>query len=251
MRKLSFFLVLIATSLTYVQAQKYIGVRGGLSIPNLYAATDDEISKDYKSLLAGNTGFLYEAPFIEGNDHWYMMVELDFSRISAVRKGSQPIIGESALPLYNGLAAAGVYRGGYLYGDFENKAIFDFISIPVMMKHYWGTDVRFYLAGGLSTNILMTAENFTKGQGPVTYMAYPMPQLGNIPFDGKRDIKKDVHPVNFSAILAAGITFPTGKNYFFVDGRFDFGLLPMQTDKVNGRSHPGAGIVSLGYAIAL
>ncbi|PGH39698.1 MAG: hypothetical protein CRN43_07510 [Candidatus Nephrothrix sp. EaCA] len=241
-------------------AQKFIGIRGGLSIPNLYAVTNNEISRDYKSVLSSNAGFLYEAP-IMGSDKWAIMLELDYLGVGGVRKGMQPVVSkEPAIQtLYEQLTAAGVYKGGYLYADYKNESVFGYLSIPVLVKRYFGEGIRLYLEGGMSANILLTAQNTTSGSSRIFYNNNPLQAVtpgGLVPlpaqsFDQTRSIKNDIHTMNFNVIVGAGLMFPVNKNYFFVDGRFDYGILALQKDKVNGVSNAAAGIISVGYAVSL
>lgn len=266
MRRLFVCLAFFTTPLIYSNAQKFIGVRGGLSIPNLYATTDDEISRDYESVLQKNAGFLYEGPLVKENNKWAIMVELDYLGVGGIRKGMQPVVtdGPEIQALYGQLTMAKVYRGGYLYADYENTSVFNYLSIPILLKRYFGNEggIRFYLETGLSTNILLTATNTTRNTTGNTSQLYynniPLSTVANgVPyslafnFEQSKDIKSDIQPMSFSAIAGAGLIFPVNKNHFFVDGRFDYGLLVLQRDRRNGLSHPAAGIISVGYAIAL
>lgn len=264
MRRLFVCLAFFTIPLIYSNAQKFIGVRGGLSIPNLYATTNDEISRDYKSVLQKNVGFLYEAPLLEGNDKWAIMVELDYLGVGGIRKGMQPIVTDdpNIQNVYGQLTMTKIYQGGYLYANYENTSVFNYLGIPILLKRYFGEGIRFYFEAGLSTTILLTATNTTKNttgnSSQLYYNNTPLfvpangvlhPMAFN--FEQSKDILNDIQPVNFSAIVGAGLTFPVNKNYFFVDGRFDYGLLALQKDKRNGVSHSAAGTISVGYAIAL
>jgi len=135
-----------------------LGVRGGPSIPQLSDGGND-ISRGYSSRLAPNFGLVAEYYFAS---HLSLVAEIDYSGQGGVRKGVQPITqspeGLPPLP-----------PGQYLYGDFRNESILNYLEIPLMLKvdlemcEHW----RVYAEGGLFIGFLLDAEEHTSGSSPI------------------------------------------------------------------------------------
>src|ERR1700744_5756920 len=114
----------------------WLGLKGGISIPNLSGGGDNPLSNGYISRLAANFGL--QSEFVL-QKHFSLEVELNYAGQGGQRKGVQPIT--NLPPELQQLAPI----NGYLYANFRNKAILDYLELPVMAKMTWGTTFQFYV----------------------------------------------------------------------------------------------------------
>src|ERR1700691_418139 len=125
MRKVLPILALLAflqAGHTFAQTP-WLGVHGGLSIPDLSGGSGNQLSTGYTSRLAAHFG-------IQGEWHIYhrfsLQVELNYAGQGGQRNGMQPITNLPAS--YQQL----VPPGSYLYADFDNKAVLNYLELPIL-----------------------------------------------------------------------------------------------------------------------
>ena len=80
-------LLLLLTTHTFAQAP-WLGVHGGLSIPDLRGGNGNQLSTGYTSRLAANVGLQAEWPVYH---RFSLQVELNFAGQGGQRNGIQPI----------------------------------------------------------------------------------------------------------------------------------------------------------------
>src|SRR5580658_3995757 len=130
MRKvLPIFALLVSLQTTHTFAQTpWLGVHGGLSIPDLSGGSGNQLSTGYTSRLAANFG-------IQGEWHVYhrfsLQVELNYAGQGGQRNGTQPI---TNLP--SSLQSM-VPPGSYLYANFDSKAVLNYLELPILAKFTW------------------------------------------------------------------------------------------------------------------
>jgi hypothetical protein len=242
-------LLLASGGLTQAFSQDtYVGVEGGISLPRLSGGGGNEISRGYKSRIAQNIGAFIE---IGVNNKFSVQSGLFYAGHGGKRVGVQPI----PRPI-TGLPPRP--PGEYYYADIKNVAIFNYMETPVLVKYRFGDDSgkRFYVRAGAFYGLLLDAKSSTSGTSTIYLDKDKTPLLippGNQPlpprpFDAETNIKNDVHKNNFGLTGGAGIEFPRGDNYFFVDARISYGLTTIQKDPVNGSSNTGNLLISVGYA---
>lgn len=224
----------------------WLGVRGGPSIPRL-SNGGNEISRGYNSRLAPNFGVVAEYYLTR---HVSLLAELDYSGQGGVRDGVQPITqspeGLPPLP-----------PGQYLYGDFRNESILNFLEIPVMLKADWelSDHWRVFIEGGVFIGFLLDAEEHTRGSSqiyvdqnrtPLAVNGRPLPPVS---FDSTTDNLGDLNKVNWGVTAGAGITYVfLQRHQLFLDIRGEYGLRSVQKDTAaNGNSNTGNAVFSLGY----
>jgi hypothetical protein len=238
--------LLLATGSLNAAEDLWFGLRGGPSIPRL-SSGGNEVSRDYTSRLAPNFGVVAECGLTKG---LALQLELNYSGQGGIRDGVQPIT--RTLP---GLPP--LPPGHYLYADFKNEAILNYLEVPIMLK--WRHDLsehwRCYVEGGVFFGYLLDAEQRTRGTSqlyvdanrtPLTVGGQPLPPM---PFDADTNIKDDLQDFNWGVTAGLGLAYLfTPQHQLFLDIRGEYGLRGVQRDtETNGDSNVGAAIFSIGY----
>jgi hypothetical protein len=250
MRKLLVFT--LAASALLLSAGKisaqtpWVGLHGGLSIPDLSGGSGNQLSTGYTSRLAANFG-------LQGEWHVYQRfsieVELNYAGQGGQRNGVQPI---TNLPPS---LAAEVPPGDYLYANFKNKAVLNYLELPVMARFSWGRTLIFYANGGPYMGYLLHAEEKTKGTStiyedakgdPLTIQGYPVPPQD---FTANTDITSSIKRFNVGATGGVGLALPLApRDKVFFDARFEYGFINIQKSSVDGTNNTGNVLLSLGYS---
>ena len=251
MRKVLPLLTLLAflqTGQSFAQAP-WIGVHGGLSIPDLSGGKDNQLSSNYTSRLAGNFGIQAEWPVYH---RFSLQVELNFAGQGGQRNGTQPI---TNLPPE---LQASVPPGTYLYADFKNKAVLNYLELPILAKFSWGRTLIFYANGGPYLGYLLHAEEKTKGTStiyadqkgdPLTIQGYPVPPQD---FTANTDITSSIKRFNVGITGGAGLALPIdARNKLFFDARFEYGFINIQKSSADGSNNTGNVLLSLGWSYRL
>ena len=248
MRKVLPILALLAflqTGSSFAQ-MPWLGVHGGLSIPDLSGGNGNQLSTGYTSRLAANFG-------IQGEWHVYhrfsLQVELNFAGQGGQRNGMQPI---TNLPAQYQQA---VPPGSYLYADFQNKAVLNYLELPVLARFTWGRTLQFYADAGFYAGYLLHAEEKTKGTSEIyvdqkgdalTYMGYPVPAQD---FTANTDITSSIKRFNVGVTGGVGLALPIdAHNKVFFDARFEYGFINIQKYSEDGSNNTGNLLLSLGWS---
>ena len=224
----------------------WIGLRGGPSIPRL-SSGDNEVSRGYSSRLAPNFGLMAELGLA---DHLSLQLEVDYSGQGGQRDGLQPITQSPA-----GLPP--LPPGQYLYGDFKNESILNYLEIPLMLKWHWDLSEhwRCFVEGGAFIGFLLDAEEHTRGTSQVFVDANGTPLAMNgqvlppVSFDANTDVKSDLNEVNWGIIGGVGVAYLFNQQHqILLDLRGEYGLRAVQKDTAtNGSSNTGCAVLSVGY----
>lgn len=246
----TFLLIVVSISLGQ---ETNIGVKGGLSVPNLSGSDDNVLTKNYKSRTAATFGAFIE---LGVTDKVSVQPEINYSGQGGVRKGVQPITrpiaGLPPLP-----------PGQYFFGEFENTAKLNYLEVPVLVKYKFGSrgKPRFFVNGGLFYGRLLNAKTITKGSSTIYINEQKTPLLlppagtpiPPVSFDATTDIINEVNRNNFGVTGGGGILIPSGKrNNFIIDVRVARGFWHIQKDTAtNGTSRTGNFVVSFGYVFGV
>jgi Outer membrane protein beta-barrel domain len=226
------------------EKEVHVGVKAGISLPNIVGGGGQEITRDYKSRLAPNFGGYVEWGV---KRRFSVVTEVDYAPQGGKRNGVQPIT--SPIPGLPPLPA-----GSYYFADFKNTAKLNYLEVPVLFKYRWGkgSHTGFYVNAGPYFGFLLKATQVTSGTSSVftsktrTPLPFPFPA---IPFDAKTDVTASLHRFNFGVAGGGGITFPSADNYFFIDVRASYGLTTLQKNTItDGKSRTGNLVISFGYA---
>lgn len=238
--------VLAPARSTFAQSP-WLGIKGGLSIPDLSGGGNNPLSNGWTSRLAANFGLQYECTL---HNNLGLQVELNYAGQGGKRDGMQPI---TNLPPS---LASQVPPGTYLYADFDNKAILDYLELPVMAKLSWGKTLGFYVNAGPYVGYLLSAKEKTsgtstiyedsKGQMPLTVQGYPVPPQD---FTSTTDVTSSIKRWNVGITGGAGLSWRLDRSdKLFLDARFEYGLINIQRYSDDGTNNTGNVLFSLGYA---
>jgi outer membrane protein with beta-barrel domain len=252
--KIRYFLWLLAISAapsinTFGQYM-LLGVKGGISIPNLSSGNGNPINSGYTSGLGPDFALFGE---YKVSDLFSLELSAEFSYQGGKKNGKQ------TLPVPAWLAAT--YPAGqapdYLYANFNASAEFHYLLVPLLAKlgGYLGAESpwRLYFDAGPFAGFLLSAKSVTTGSSYVyTDPGETMP-IVNAPinWDTTADIKDQLNPVNFGVAANIGLAYETGPHRFFFEVGGNYGFIVVQKDKANGENHAGAAVLRLGYAFKI
>lgn len=245
-------LVLMACSSVFGQnddREVHVGVKAGISIPNLIGGGNEEITRDYKSRVASTFGGYVD---IGVTKRFSVQAEVDYAMQGGRRNGIQPI----TMPI-PGLPV--LPAGSYFFADFKNTAKLNYIEIPVLFKYSWKRNSKpsLYVDAGPYFGYLLKATTVTRGSSTIyldkNKTPLLLPPLGQplppVSFNADTDVTSSLHRFNFGFTGGGGINFPLGGNYFFLDARASYGLTTLQKNTAtDGTSRTGNLVISIGYA---
>lgn len=228
-----------------------IGVKGGISIPNLTSGKSyDPINSGYKSGLGPDIAIFADYPIngllsIEGS--------LEYCSQGGVKNGKQ------ALPVPGW--AAGYFPPGqvppYLYANFDASAKINYLMVPVLAKFGFDLDAggswRAYADLGPFVGFLLSAKSVTKGSSYVYGDAGETMPITPVPvsFDTTADIKNQLNSTNYGIAGNIGIAYQFGQHQVFLEAGGNFGFRVIQKNSADGQNRTGAAVVRLGYAFTL
>jgi hypothetical protein len=252
--KIRYFLCLIALSSAFSDSgfgqYMLLGIKGGVSIPNLSSGNSNPINSGYTSGLGPDFA-------VFGEYKVSSLFSLELSAEFSYQGGKK--MGKQALPVPDWLAAT--YPPGqapdYLYANFNASAEFHYLLVPLLAKFggYLGEESPFklYADVGPFVGFLLSAKSVTSGTSHVYADAAETMPITNTPiiFDTTADIKSQLNPTNFGVAANIGLAYETGPHRFFFEVGGNYGFIIVQKDKANGENHAGAAVLRLGYAIKI
>jgi Outer membrane protein beta-barrel domain len=230
-------------------AQIFLGVQGGLSIPNISGGTN-EISQGYTSRSAPNIGIFMEYQL---SNNFSIQPEINYDGQGGQRNGLQPITNSELPPNPN---------GPYYYADFKNVSILNYLEIPVLLKYaFGGESIRFQVNLGPYVGFLLNAKEESSGTSLIyidknrTPLMVPLPpdyqQYGEVQqsFDATTNVYESLNKINFGAAGGIGLIYPLSATdciNFCV--RFTYGFTNIQKYSEDGKNHTGNVVISVGYS---
>lgn len=243
----SIFLFLVQAS----QAQVRIGVHGGLSIPDLHGG-NNIISEGYASRLAPNFGISADIP-VGGN--FSIEPQVNFDGQGGQRNGIQPITTASLGPLPPGV---------YYYASFDNTSILNYMEIPVLAQYTFPLGIMsLHVDAGPYAGFLLNATQKTNGTSSIYVDSKGDPlvipngsggftSIPPQPFDTSTSVSSSIHSFNFGIEGGVGIRLPiSGMSDLSLNLYGLYGLTDIQKYAVDGTSHTGNLIISVGYSYKL
>jgi hypothetical protein len=223
----------------------YLGVKGGIGIPNLKAGSGaSEISKGYSSRLGPYFG-------VFGDFHltrvFSLQPEINYSSQGGKKDGRQAIPAQE----FNPQAPANTF----VYANYKSNAKLNYIEVPVLAKFTFplGEKWNFIVDAGPYVGFLASAKNVTSGSSYVyadrdeQQALTPQP----VPFDSTDDIKDQIHTANVGIQGGVGLSLKLNESYLFVHAGGNYGFMNIQKNPINGKNHTGAATVVVGYALRL
>lgn len=252
--------ILIATTVlsfiivSKISAQNAIGIKGGISIPNLTAggSQQNEINSGYSSSLGPDFAVFYEATL---SKQFSLSTQLEYSAQGGKKNGFQ------ALPTPSDLAPYFTYQNrpvpDVVYATFDSKAKINYLMLSELAKvnfPFNKSPLSFYVEVGPFAGLLVSAHQLTSGtsdiyadkgkQEDITQNA----QQSAVSFDNNQDIKDQLHKGNFGVEGDVGFALNLGMSKIFIEGGGNYGFLNIQKGTENGKNHIGAAMVRVGYA---
>ena len=226
-----------------------LGIKAGISIPNLQSSGDNPVSSGWSSRLGPYAGIVSE---LQLTDKLYLQGELNYSSQGGKKDGVQ------AIPTtgYEAFFPPGTTVPPYLYADFYSEGIFGYLELPILLKVDFrlGEKVSFFVNGGPYFGYLLHAKSVTSGSSNVYYdVELTQPFLAApISFDQTMDIESELKTFNFGIQGGIGLALnlPNESKLMLTVGG-NYGLIPIQKDEVNGKNNIGAATATLGYLFKL
>lgn len=287
MKKIQLLAGLLIFSLCAYSQTVNVGIRGGLSIPNIVSGGDNPLSKGYSSRIAGEGGIFAELGI---NNYVSFRLGVEYSGQGGRRDGIQAILSEQVMAGITAGMGGGNPAGmdvildqmasdipKIIYADVKNTAAFDYLIVPVSIQI--GTNAnnrwRVYANAGPFVSFLLHGKQTTKGQSKM-YMdadksktlwdhipAEKQPVIeGSVPelayvlqngtdFGSTEVITSDLNPVNAGIQGDIGLSYRHERHRIFIEIGGNYGFIKMQKDKSNGSNRIGAATVMVGYAIRI
>lgn len=270
MKKLNklFLVVCILGITTSIAQETKIGVRLGVGLPNLKSKDDNIYSKDYETVAGFDGGFFLDYGLTE---NFSIKTELYYARKGGERNGMQPIPPAQLDPQLEMISG-----GQPVWATFDNRAVFDYIGIPVLAKYEWhlGDKWGVYANAGFYVEFILSPKQETSGtsqlyydeagtipvtvpvnvnpdpDGPPIYMDFPLPAVD---LTATTDINDDLANMDFGAMFGGGVTYALNDtSELLFDFRGSYGFIPLQNDTTTyGTVHMGSFAFSLGYAYTI
>jgi len=230
------------------EAQNFaLGVRGGISIPNLTAGggTDNPLNTGYSSRSGQDAGIFAEFKF---SKLFSLQAMAEYSGQGGKKDGFQAFTPPAILsPMF---PPGQVPQ--YLYANYNSEAKLNYLMIPVLAKFGWDfgkSPWRIYVDAGPFIGFLLSAKQVTSGESqlytdPSGQQALP---LGQQSFANTQDIKNQLHSTNFGIEGNVGLNYRFGPNNIFIEGGGNYGFLNIQKGSQNGKNNTGAATADLGY----
>ena len=219
----------------------WLGVHGGISIPDLRGSETDIFSQGFTSRLGPFFGVSAE---FELASRFSLVTGLNYTSQGGQRTGLQII---TDIP-------SGVPSDMPLYANFKNETILDYIELPLLGRMTFGNKVRFFLTAGPYVGYLVRAKAVTSGSSLIyldeagTQPIVPSP----ISFDAKTDVIDSLKRWNAGLYGGVGVGFMVGPGDIVLEAHFQLGLLRIQKDvATSGDTKTGAVVVSVGYSFPL
>jgi hypothetical protein len=281
MKKIKLLAGLLLFGLCSYSQTVSIGIRGGLSVPNIVAGGDNPLSKGYSSRIAEDGGLFAELGI---NNHVSFRLGVEYSGQGGKRNGIQAM---PAGQIMSGIAASGntpgmdvilgqmtSYLSDIVYVDVKNTAKFDYLMIPVSAQIGTNANSRWraYVNAGPFVSFLLHGKQTTKGQSKIYIAADKSKTLwdnippamqaiiGSIPplasvlqngtdFGSTEVITQDLNPINVGVQGDVGLSYRHDRHRVFIEIGGNYGFIKMQKDKSNGSNRIGAASIMIGYAI--
>ena len=249
------FVFMVFTTKIYSQysdeGYNYIGIKGGISIPNLSAgSSDNPLNSGYSSRLGPDFAIFFEKGLSE---KFSFMPQLEYSSQGGQRKGLQ------ALPtppeIAEVLTQLGLPVSPYVYADFNTEVKLNYLMLSALAKFNWRlgqeSAFSFYVEAGPFAGLLLSAHDITSGSSNIYLDEQKQQQLTQDAqsFDYDVDFKDELHTGNFGVTGDLGLSFDLTGSRLFIEGGGNYGFVSIQKDSENGKNHTGAATVRIGYAI--
>jgi hypothetical protein len=224
----------------------HIGLKGGLSVPNLSSgSTISGVSSGYRSISGPDFAIFSEFKL---NKKFSLETSIEWSRWGGQTDGIQKIpTSEYPSFLPPGSSAENVYA------NFVGVAKLDYVMLPVLLKYTIPLDHaghwKFYFDGGLFGAYMLSATGSVSGSSKIYYDKEETQPVDEHVFtvDSSSDIKSRLHTGNFGITGNLGINYQLKRSSVFAEFGGSYGLVNLQKDEHNGVSHARALVIRIGF----
>ena len=242
-------IILLLTSITASAQNFTLGVKGGISIPNLSAGGSNQtpLNTGYSSRQGPDFDIFGEFKI---SDLFSIQPGIEYSSQGGKKDGLQAFTTPAEV---QAMFPAG-QAPPYLYANYNSEAKINYLMIPVLAKFGWdfskSSPWRVYVGTGPFVSFLLSAHQVTSGNSPFYTDAGGTQALpgGSQSFAGNQDIKSQLANNNIGVEGDLGLSYKFGPSAIFIEGGFNYGFLNIQTVAADGKNNTGAATVQLGYS---
>lgn len=256
-------ILLVVFTIQYAHSQSpiYLGVKGGISIPNLSAGSSgtNVWNEGYSSRIGPNIGILAE---FQLSPLFSIQPEINYIGEGGKRNGIQPFtIPDKYVEIYQ---QAFQTDKDYTFADFKNISRINYLQIPILAKFNFALNsnkkLRFYAQAGPYVAFLVGAKQIIKTDNLKVYQDKDGKQeisqdlvagFFGTTLDSTVEAKDDLHKANIGVQGSIGFSYDIGRGKLFIQGGGNYGFIDIQKGNKHGKNHVGAGAVALGYALKL
>lgn len=249
MKKTIYSLLVLGFYCVSCQAQNItLGVRGGISIPDLSAGRGNQnpLNTGYNSRLGPDAAVYVEFKF---SDLFSLQPMIEYSSQGGKKDGLQAFTTPDQL--------ADMFPPGqapqYLYANYNSEAKLNYLLIPVLAKVGWNvkhSPFRIYIDAGPFLGLLISAHQVTSGQSQLYTDPggrQPLPG-GAQSFDDNINVRNSLHRVNAGIEGNLGVSYKIGRGSVFLEGGANYGFFNIQRNSVDGKNETGAAVATIGYS---
>ena len=228
-----------------------IGVRGGISIPNLSAGGSNQnpLNTGYSSRFGPDAGVYAEYAF---SSLFSLQAMAQYSSQGGKKNGLQafPTPAELSAEFPAGQAPT------YLYANFKSEAKINYLMIPLLGKFsfpFHHSPWKLYADAGPFVGFLLSAKQVTSGQSEFFLDPagqQPLPG-GSQSLDNTQNIKSQLHGTNFGVEGNVGLQYRFGRSAIFIEAGGNYGFVNIQKGTANGKNNTGAATGDIGYNFTL
>jgi hypothetical protein len=222
------------------QTEDYIGIKGGISIPNLSSNGSEQnpMNTGYSSRVGSDLAIFFEK-----------RVTKVFSIVPMFEYSSQGGKKDGLQAFVNPFGPTPTY----LYANYKSEAKLNYLMLAALAKFSWPLGPRspysIYADGGPFGALLISAHQYVNGSSAI----YADPEMqtelfSEQSFNSTQDIKSDLHKGNFGVEGDLGIALKVKNGKLFLEGGFNYGFINIQKGTENGKNQTGAATVRIGYA---
>jgi hypothetical protein len=243
------FVLLNATNILLAQNQIEIGIKGGLSIPNLTSGnSNNPINSGYSSRLGGDFAVQYEYYL---SKRFSIQPQLEYSQQGGKKNGNQAFSVPAEMQMQFPTDAV----PQYLYANYNSVAKINYLMLPILAKYHLnlGSKWQLYAGVGPFVSTVLSAKNISTGSSNIYLDSRQTQQISPVAqsFERNEDIKSELRSFNagISGLLGLSYKLPTGA--IFIEGGGNYGLVDIQKNGTNGNNKTGAAIINIGYLIRI
>lgn len=232
-------------SICYSQSRIDVGVKAGLSIPNLTSgSSDNPISTGYSSRLDADAAVHVE---IYLNDRLSVQPQLEYSSQGGKKSGTQAFTlpDEMAQQFPPGQAPQ------YVYATYKSVAKMNYLMLPVFAKYHFIQGKRWnaYAAAGPFVSLLINAKNVTTGSSLIYLDSKKTQPITNKAqsFDYTDNVRDELRHFNAGISGHLGLSYKLEQGRVFIEAGGNYGFIDIQKNDVNGKNKTGAAVINIGY----